>query len=112
LPVRFVIHAVGPVWRGGHGREAELLASAYRSSIALAAQKHLRSVAFPAISTGIYGFPLASATQIAVATLGEEVERETPIEQVIFACFSPEAIEAYAAEGVAVADLSDRQAME
>src|SRR5687768_4892636 len=76
LPARFVIHAVGPVWRGGHGREVELLASAYRSAITIAAQMHLRSVAFPAISIGIYGFPLPSATQVAVATLREAALRE------------------------------------
>jgi O-acetyl-ADP-ribose deacetylase (regulator of RNase III) len=108
LPARFVIHAVGPVWRGGHRGEAELLASAYRSAATIAAQMHLRSVAFPAISTGIYGFPLPLATHVAVTTLREAALRETSVEEVTFACFSPEAIQAYAAEGVDVADSRDQ----
>ena len=100
LPARFVIHAVGPVWRGGQAHEAELLASAYRSSMRLAQDKGLASVAFPAISTGIYGFPLAEATRIAVTTVGEEVGRGGSVSDVIFACFSPEVLDAYVQEGV------------
>src|SRR4029450_10825841 len=69
LPARHVIHAVGPVWNGGHGGEPELLASAYRTSVGLAGEHALRSIAFPAISTGIYGYPLAAATAIAVKTV-------------------------------------------
>ena len=68
LPARFVIHAVGPVWQGGGSGEAELLAGAYRRSLELCAEHELDSVAFPAISTGIYGYPLEAATGIAVAT--------------------------------------------
>jgi len=69
LPARFIIHTVGPVWHGGGQREAELLASAYRSSLALAEQNGIRTVAFPAISCGIFGYPLEQAAQIAVRSV-------------------------------------------
>ena len=71
LPAKYVIHTVGPVWQGGQAREAELLASCYRSSIALAIEHHLASVAFPLISSGVYGYPREQAMQIAVDTLAE-----------------------------------------
>jgi O-acetyl-ADP-ribose deacetylase (regulator of RNase III) len=100
LPARFVIHAVGPVWRGGRHGEPDLLASAYRASMRIARQRDLRSIAFPAISTGIYGYPLPEATRVAVSTVREELAVGDSIGQVIFACFSPEVVEAYAAEGV------------
>ena len=99
LPARFVIHAVGPVWRGGSSGEAELLAAAYRASLDLARAEGLRSIAFPAISTGIYGYPLEAATAIAVATVRAAVG--PPLEEVTFACFGPEALAAYEHEGVA-----------
>ena len=102
LPARFVIHAVGPVWSGGRANEAELLASAYRASLAIAQRNGLVSIAFPAISTGIYGYPLAAATKVAVAAVRGELAGAGTIRQVIFACFSPQALEAYAAEGVEV----------
>jgi O-acetyl-ADP-ribose deacetylase len=98
LPARFVIHAVGPIWRGGAAGEPELLASAYRSALTLAAEHGLRSVAFPAISTGIYGYPLEAAAEIAVATVRSH--RASGIDQVIFACFSPDALAAYRRAGV------------
>lgn len=101
LPAKFVIHAVGPVWRGGEAGETELLASAYRSALRLAAERSLRSLAFPAISTGIYGFPLQPATDIAVATVRAIVEADSSLERVIFACFSPEVLQAYRKAGVA-----------
>jgi O-acetyl-ADP-ribose deacetylase (regulator of RNase III) len=98
LPSKFVIHAVGPVWRGGTAGEPELLAAAYRASLALAEKNSVRTLAFPAISTGIYGFPLQQATDIAVAAVrghgGPGVER------VIFACFTTEALQAYRMAGV------------
>ena len=100
LPARFVIHAVGPVWRGGHAGEQDLLASAYRASLDLARTEGLRSLAFPAISTGIYGYPLGAATAVAVAMVRAELEIAGTVKQVIFACFSPEVLAAYAAEGV------------
>ena len=95
LPVRFVIHAVGPVWRGGAFGEPELLASAYRSSIAIAREQAIASIAFPALSTGIYGYPLGAATRIAVDTVREELAGATSPERVIFACFSEEALAEY-----------------
>jgi O-acetyl-ADP-ribose deacetylase (regulator of RNase III) len=100
LLARFVIHAVGPVWHGGAAGEPELLASAYRSSLRLAAGKSLRSVAFPAISTGIYGYPLHAATDVAVSTVRDVLEHGSSVDRVIFACFSPEVLEAYREAGV------------
>lgn len=98
LPARYVIHAVGPVWHGGHHGEAELLASAYRASLALARAKGFESIAFPAISTGVYGYPLAAATAVAVATVRAEMANPGTMREVLFACFSQEALDAYAAE--------------
>ena len=98
LSSKFVIHAVGPVWQGGAAGEPALLASAYRAALTLAAKHRLRSIAFPAISTGIFGYPLQQATDIAVATVRSHTG--SGIEQVIFACFSPEALEAYRRAGV------------
>ena len=99
LPVRHVIHAVGPVWQGGGAGEAELLASAYRASLRLAEEHGLSSVAFPAISTGIYGYPLRPATGIAVRTVRDA--RRQLLRQVVFACFGAAALQAYRDEGVA-----------
>ena len=100
LPARFVIHAVGPVWHGGGSDEPELLAAAYRSAMDLALRHGLRSIAFPAISTGIYGYPLEPATAIAVSTVREADTADTSIEEVVFACFSPEVLRAYRRAGV------------
>jgi len=100
LPARWVIHAVGPVWRGGHAGEPALLASAYRSALALAARQRLRSVAFPAISTGIFGYPLQPAIRVAVETVREYLVGETSVNEVVFACFSPEVLAAYREAGV------------
>lgn len=102
LPARFVIHAVGPVWQGGQAGEAELLASAYRASLDLARAQALGSIAFPAISTGIYGYPLKAATAVAVATVQAAMVDPGPLRRVIFACFSRNALDAYAAEGIAI----------
>jgi O-acetyl-ADP-ribose deacetylase (regulator of RNase III) len=101
LPARYIIHAVGPVWQGGSAGETELLASAYRSSMQLAASHGLHSIAFPAISTGIYGFPLDLATPIAVDTVRGLEQAGAAVEQVVFACFSPEVERAYRRAGVA-----------
>jgi O-acetyl-ADP-ribose deacetylase (regulator of RNase III) len=100
LPARYVIHAVGPVWHGGKSGEAALLAGAYRSALRLAAEHGLGSIAFPAISTGIYGYPLDQATAIAVATVRAEAPRWQEGGEVIFACFSQETLAAYQSEGV------------
>ncbi len=87
LPARHVIHTVGPVWRGGgHGEDA-LLASCYRKSLLLAKTHALKSVAFPAISTGVYRFPLEQACEIAVRTVGEFLSDDRTLEKVIFVCF-------------------------
>ena len=93
LPARWVIHAVGPVWRGGGAGEAELLASAYRSSLDVAASVGARSVAFPAISTGIYGYPLAEATAVAVAAV--RAWGGDGVDLVRFVCFDHETLAAY-----------------
>jgi O-acetyl-ADP-ribose deacetylase (regulator of RNase III) len=101
LPARYVIHAVGPVWRGGGEGEPELLTSAYRSAMRLASEHGLRSIAFPAISTGIYGYPLDRATPVAVSAVRESAEGGSTVERVVFACFSPEVVRAYRNAGVA-----------
>jgi O-acetyl-ADP-ribose deacetylase (regulator of RNase III) len=87
LPARWVIHTVGPIWRGGTAGEDELLARCYRSSLALAQQHGVRTIAFPAISTGAYGFPLERATRIAVAEARQFLQGNALPEQVIFVCF-------------------------
>ncbi len=90
LPARHVIHAVGPVWSGGGHREEELLASCYRTALDLAAAHRLSSIGFPAISTGIYGFPPERAARIAVGTVaGEIAAAARGIARVVFCCFSP-----------------------
>jgi O-acetyl-ADP-ribose deacetylase (regulator of RNase III) len=88
LPAKHVIHTVGPVWHGGGAGEDELLASAYRASIALAAANGLHSIAFPAISTGVYGFPPERAAPIAVAAVRDALADAPGIDEVIFCCFS------------------------
>jgi O-acetyl-ADP-ribose deacetylase (regulator of RNase III) len=99
LSARYVIHAVGPVWRGGNSGEAKLLASCYRRSLELAKEHHLTSIAFPAISTGIYGYPKEEAALIAMNTVMNTVVRETqapsPIRKVIFCCFDAESLAIY-----------------
>jgi len=102
LPAKYVIHAVGPVWRGGGAGEDELLASCYRTALDLAAGQRLRSIAFPAISTGIYAFPPERAARIAVATVVAEVAASRGIARVIFCCFAPAAADLHIA---AFADL-------
>ena len=97
LPARHVIHTVGPVWRGGAANEAELLASCYRSSLALARDHELGSIAFPAISTGIYGYPLEPATMIAVREVRDWLARQTQPRSVTFCCFSAEVAAVYSA---------------
>ncbi|MBY0488780.1 MAG: macro domain-containing protein [Gemmatimonadaceae bacterium] len=102
LAARHVIHAVGPVWRGGNHHEAESLSSSYRQALTRAVECHCRSIAFPAISTGIYGYPLDEATTVAVATVRAFAATSPGIDEVIFACFDQRTFDAYAACGVAV----------
>ena len=92
LPARWIIHAVGPVWHGGDSGEPELLASAYRRSLAVADEIGARSVAFPAISTGIYGYPLDAATAIAVRSCRDA---EAIVEVIRFVCFDERTLAAY-----------------
>jgi len=98
LPARFVIHTVGPIWDGGGFGEPELLASCYRWCFAIAREKGLETLAFPAISCGIYGYPIPEATAIAVRETRAELDANPGIEKVIFACFGDEAYEAYVRE--------------
>jgi len=88
LAARHVIHAVGPVWHGGGSGEDGALASCYRQAMRLAAEHRCRSVAFPAISTGVYGFPLERATRIAVGEVKRALEGGSPVERAVFCCFS------------------------
>ena len=98
LPARWVIHAVGPVWRGGGAGEAAVLASAYTESLRLARRSELATIAFPAISTGAYGFPLEAATRVAVRSVGAWlVEHEWP-RRVTFCCFRDEDATVYRTE--------------
>jgi O-acetyl-ADP-ribose deacetylase (regulator of RNase III) len=91
LKAKHVIHAVGPVWDSGNKREDELLASCYRTALSLASQNHLISIAFPAISTGVYGFPPDRAARIAVDTVTAAISAGPgTIEHVVFCCFSPD----------------------
>ncbi len=95
LPARHVIHTVGPVWRGGTHGEPELLAMCYRNSLALAYQHGLSSIAFPAISTGIYGYPLEDAARIALREVRDFLAAHPAIQQVIFVCFGDAAHRTY-----------------
>ncbi|NES87289.1 MAG: O-acetyl-ADP-ribose deacetylase [Moorea sp. SIO2B7] len=92
---KWVIHTVGPIWRGGNQGEDELLANCYRRSLELAVEKEINTIAFPAISTGVYRFPLESATRIAVTQVKQFLEQETSIKQVIFVCFSRTSYDCY-----------------
>jgi O-acetyl-ADP-ribose deacetylase (regulator of RNase III) len=92
LKARHIIHTVGPVWQGGNAREEELLASAYASSLSLAETHALSSLAFPAISTGVYGFPADRAAEIAVATVAGRLKTAPDFARVIFCCFSPASV--------------------
>ena len=96
LPAKYVIHAVGPVWRGGANGEAYLLASCYRRSLELAAAHDVTTLAFPSISTGIYGYPIELAASIAVSTVRSAIDAFQTIAEVIFCCFSANDLDVYA----------------
>lgn len=97
LTARYVVHTVGPIWREGRAGEAERLASCYVQSLALAGGQGARSIAFPGISTGVYGYPVALAAPIAVATVRREIGRHPTIREVIFCCFSADDLAVYQA---------------
>ncbi|HPZ10341.1 MAG TPA: O-acetyl-ADP-ribose deacetylase [Candidatus Eremiobacteraeota bacterium] len=88
LPAKWVIHAVGPIWHGGDRREDELLAGCYRNSLKLAEKHNIKTIAFPSISTGIYGFPIERAVKIAIREVKNFLEENTSVEKVAFVCFS------------------------
>ena len=94
---RYVIHTVGPIWHGGSQGEPELLASAYFESLKLAAENNLSSIAFPSISTGVYGYPVEEASRIAIKTIASFLQQSTSIKEVVFVLFNAEAYDAYAA---------------
>lgn len=95
LPTRWIAHAVGPVWQGGRAGEADALARCYRAVMALAAARSVHSLALPAISTGIYGFPLEDATRIAVATVRASLPSTPALEKVLFCCFDARTLACY-----------------
>jgi len=88
LPAKFVIHTVGPIWLGGKNDEPELLASCYRKSLAIAMEHGFKTIAFPCISTGVYGYPIEQAAKIAVDTVRDVVKNPSSFTEVIFCCFS------------------------
>lgn len=95
LPAKYVIHTVGPIWNGGNHNEKELLASCYRESLLLADQYQIRTIAFPAISTGVYRFPAAMASEIAINQVIDFLANNNKIEQVIFAVIDAQTFELY-----------------
>lgn len=95
LPAKYIIHTVGPIWQGGTANEDQLLAGCYHNSLKLAVENKIKTIAFPAISTGIYGFPLERATRIAVKTVQSFLENDDVIEKVIFVCFDEKAYRVY-----------------
>ncbi|RFZ95160.1 O-acetyl-ADP-ribose deacetylase [Mucilaginibacter conchicola] len=95
LPAKYVIHTVGPVWNGGKSNQRELLANCYRNSLNLAIDNHIKTIAFPNISTGIYHFPKSDAAEIAVSTVNDFLQNNETIEEVIFICFDDENYKLY-----------------
>jgi len=95
LKAKYVIHTVGPVWRGGRHGEPELLAEAYRNSLKLAVSRGLKTIAFPAISTGAYGYPMDKAAEVALKTVKEFLEGEDKLEEVVFVLFTRPSLEVY-----------------
>jgi O-acetyl-ADP-ribose deacetylase (regulator of RNase III) len=95
LKAKHVIHTVGPIWRGGNRGEPELLAQAYQNSLRLAVAEGLKTVAFPSISTGAYGYPVEQACQIALKAVKKFLEKEDALDEVVFVLFSEQALEVY-----------------
>jgi len=90
LSARYIIHTVGPVWRGGDSGEPALLSSCYRRCIALAEEKAIATIAFPSVSTGVYGYPIELAAEVAVKSVRDSLSQDSPLQEVVFCCFSPE----------------------
>ncbi len=95
LKAKYVIHTVGPVWRGGKHGEAELLADAYRNSLKLAVSKGIKTISFPAISTGAYGYPMEKAAEVALKTVRDFLETEDKLDEVVFVLFTESAYRVY-----------------
>ena len=95
LPARYVIHTVGPIWRGGSANEPALLASCYRESLTLAVAHGIRTIAFPAISCGVYGYPIPAAARIAIESVAAFLSAESTLSEVTFACFGQPVFEAF-----------------
>ena len=95
LPAKYVIHTVGPIWRGGNQGEADLLASCYDRCFELAAKHAVKTLAFSAISTGVYGFPKEAAARIAIAGAAKHLGHDSEIKKMIFICFNPATLSAY-----------------
>jgi len=98
LPAKYVIHTVGPVWNGGHNNEDKLLASCYRNSLKLAVENKIKTISFPAISTGVYRFPLDRAVKITINEVRDFIGKNESISKVIFVCFDDITFEAYKKE--------------
>lgn len=98
LPAKFVIHTVGPVWNGGHKQEAEKLANCYRNALQLAVENDCKTVAFPCISTGVYGYPIAAAAEVAVGTVKAFLSEIEELERVVMVCFDEANFRAIEAE--------------
>ncbi len=98
LPAKYIFHAVGPVWRGGEAGESDLLAACYRSCFELARSRGVKSIAFPAISCGVYGYPIPAAARIAVRGAREALRSNPQLERVCFACFTGDVWSAYESE--------------
>jgi O-acetyl-ADP-ribose deacetylase (regulator of RNase III) len=92
LSAKFVIHTVGPVWQGGRSGEAQKLAACYKNSLQLAVENNCKTIAFPGISTGIYGYPKEAAAAVAVTTVRDFFQNKAPVEQVFFVCFDAESL--------------------
>ena len=97
LPARWVIHTVGPIWKGGNKNEENLLANCYRNSLTAAKERGVKTVAFPSISTGAYGFPLEKATEIALTETKTFLETDKTLQKVVFVCFGQEVLNTYKA---------------
>nr|WP_288499948.1 O-acetyl-ADP-ribose deacetylase [uncultured Pseudomonas sp.] len=95
LPARFIVHTVGPVWRGGEQGEEALLIACYRNALRLAAEVDAHSIAFPSISTGIFGYPIEQAARTAVSTVRAELARHPGVDEVLFCCFSANDLAVY-----------------